>query len=68
MIKCHCGKPLHYSDKKEQKGVQKLVDQLGEFVPVTVGPRTWMVQRHFVALHGIKGKDLADLGFKEVER
>jgi len=66
--KCWCGKPLHYKDKKTEKMVQELVDQLGEFVLVTVAGRTFLVQRHFVALHGIEGKDLSKLGFKEIKR
>jgi hypothetical protein len=65
-MNCHCGRPLHYIDPKIQEMVQRYVNELGEFMPVTVGHRTWMVQRHFVALHGLKAKDLPFLGFQEV--
>ncbi len=64
---CWCGKPLHYKDKKTEKMVQKLVDQLGEFIPVTVAGKTFRVQRHYIALHGIKAKNLAKLGFKKIK-
>lgn len=62
---CHCGRPLHYTDPKIEAQLREITEQLGEFIPVTVGGRTFQVQRHYIALHGIKGKDLASLGFKE---
>lgn len=64
--KCHCGLGLHYTDKETFEKVQSLVDQLGSFLDVTVGAHTYRVQRHYIALHGIKGKDVSTLGFKEV--
>ncbi len=63
---CHCGKPLHYTDKQLEADLMALTRDLGEFVPVTVGKRTWRVQRHYIALHGIKGKDVSALGFEEI--
>lgn len=69
MTNCHCGKPLHYKDKKNQKMVQDLVDQLGEFIPVTRGGKTFSVQRHWIALHGITpDTNLEKLGFKEINQ
>lgn len=67
-IKCHCGKPLHYTDKTKQARVQELVDKLGEFIPVTV-PRkgTWLVQRHYIALHGTKAEEIETLGFRKTK-
>jgi hypothetical protein len=64
--KCHCGQPLHYTDDALRADMEKLTADLGEYLPVTVGKRTWRVQRHYIALHGIKGKDLAALGFEEI--
>lgn len=64
---CACGRPLHYSDPASQAQVQTLVDRLGADVEVTVGNRSWLVQRHYIALHGIKGADLPTLGFPEVK-
>jgi hypothetical protein len=65
---CFCGKPLHYTDPAIQASVQKLVDELGESIPVTTGGRTWMVPRHYIALHGLRAKEIAGLGFEEVTK
>jgi hypothetical protein len=66
---CACGKPLHYSDPAMRKLVEELVADMGECVKLTVGGRGFMVPRHFIALHGIRGSDLPALaeqyGFKE---
>lgn len=64
--KCHCGLDLHYSNSALQKQVQEIVDKFGPYIDVIVGGRTFRVQRHYIALHGIKGKDLSTLGFAEV--
>lgn len=69
---CHCGQPLHYTDQANYRRVRKLVDLLGEYVTITIplpgGTRSWKVQRHYIALHGIKATDLVAgrLGFEEV--
>lgn len=63
---CACGKPLHYSDPVIQQMVQSYVDKLGENEPVTVGGRTWLVPRHYLALHGLNAWELPALGFEEV--
>ena len=64
--KCHCGKPLHYADPVVERMVTALVKQLGEYTPVTVGARTWLVQRHYIALHGLNAWELPTLGFDEI--
>lgn len=66
MNKCHCGLDLHYTDPKLQEQVQEIVDKLGPFIEVIVDGRKWRVQRHYIALHGIKGKDVSKLGFTEL--
>jgi hypothetical protein len=48
---CHCGQPLHYSDKEVQHAMEAMVRDKGPYVPVTVQGRTWRVQRHYIALH-----------------
>jgi len=63
---CACGKPLHYSNPELQSTIQALVDELGELVKVTIGKRAWMVQRHYIALHGLSSVDVQYLGFEEV--
>jgi hypothetical protein len=57
---------LHYSDPKVQKIVERLIANNGPDVRVQVGNRAWMVQRHYIALHGIKARELPSLGFPEV--
>jgi hypothetical protein len=63
---CHCGRPVHYTDPVIERTVRELIRQLGEYIKVTVNGRTWLVQRHYIALHGIKGSELPDLGFQEI--
>lgn len=64
---CHCGKPLHYADPKKAAIMRKMVLDNGAFIPVVACGRTWKVQRHYIALHGIKAKELPYLGFLEVD-
>ncbi len=65
--RCHCGKPLHYIDEDVKRYVFLTIDKLGEYINVTDSSgRTWRVQRHYIALHGIKEQELSTLGFEEV--
>jgi hypothetical protein len=64
---CHCGKPLHYSHPDYREMVQAQIDLLGEFVPVYARGKTWLVPRHYVALHGIKAETVHLMGFKEAK-
>jgi hypothetical protein len=67
MTMCHCGQPLHYTDPEIGKLVANLVRDLGEHLLVRDSRgRQWKVQRHYIALHGIRDADLPDLGFEEV--
>lgn len=59
--RCACGLPLHYINKTKQAEIQSLVDELGEWMPVHVGNEKYLVQRHFIALHGIKGSQIENL-------
>jgi hypothetical protein len=63
---CHCGRPLHYKTDRAADYMRRLVDELGPLVAVSVEGRTWLVQRHYVALHGLKAKELPMLGFEEL--
>jgi hypothetical protein len=66
---CHCGKPLHYTNKALEAQLIQLSADLGEYMNLTIiGGKTYRVQRHYVALHGIKGKDISTLGFEEVKQ
>ena len=62
---CHCGRPLHYSTPAVRERVEHLIWLHGPFVDVTVEGRTWRVQRHYLALHGLKARELPELGFEE---
>ena len=64
--KCWCGRPLHYEDKEFEKQVREVVARFGEYITVEENGRKYQVQRHWIALHGIKGKDISTLGFREV--
>ena len=46
----------------------RLLAHKGEYVTVRVGDRAWLVQRHYLALHGIEARDLPGLGFEEVTK
>lgn len=66
--KCYCGKPLHYTDERLKEYMQKLIAEHGEYATVTClrTDKKYKVQRHYIALHSIKGHELAGLGFEEV--
>ncbi len=64
---CHCGRPLHYTDPDLQEFVRRMIEAQGEFIPVQVGKRWFNVQRHYLALHGLRGVDVARLGFEEIK-
>ncbi len=60
---CHCGKPLHYQSPEVQALVEKTIASLGENVVVTVQGRSWVVPRHYIALHGLASDQVSKLGF-----
>lgn len=62
--RCPCGLPLHYEDKQLQHDVEGIIDKLGPNVLVEYDHKSYSVPRHYVALHGIKGKNVPALGFK----
>jgi len=63
---CYCGLPLHYTDPEIQRSVERLVRELGTHTRVTVSGRTWLVPRHYIALHGLRAAELPMLGFEEI--
>lgn len=64
---CHCGRSLHYTDEVVEGFTKDLIKTLGPTVKVNVGNRTWEVERHYIALHGVRAAELPDLGFPEVD-
>lgn len=65
--KCWCGRPFHYKNKEFEKQVCEVVERFGEYITVEQDGKKYQVQRHWIALHGIKGKDISKLGFREVQ-
>ncbi len=64
MKTCPCGQPLHYNDPIIKATVEQLVADLGEDIQITVlGKGTYLVPRHYVALHGIEASEIEALGF-----
>lgn len=63
---CFCGKPLHYSNPDAEEYMHALVRALGPEIMVRVGRRAFMVPRHYIALHGLKGAEVDKMGFVEV--
>ena len=55
---CACGRPLHYNSADVQATVEKLIQECGEFTDVVVEGKTYCVQRHFIALHGLTAYEL----------
>lgn len=58
--RCACGRPLHYSSPKLHALMEQMIGELGETILVRrlEDNRAWKVQRHFIALHGLKGHEL----------
>ncbi len=64
---CWCGKPLHYSSEKTRAIMEYFVRELGPNVPVVCEDKTYLVPRHYIALHGLKACELPLLGFKTID-
>ena len=46
--------------------VEEIIQREGEEIKVVIGARAWMVQRHYIALHGLSSVDVQYLRFPEV--
>ncbi len=66
---CHCGKPLHYSDKSIEDKMNKIIAEKGRYIAVTCHSDmiTYKVDRHYIALHGLKGSELNTSGFEVIK-
>lgn len=60
---CHCGLELHYSDPKAQAYIESIIAERGPNQQVVLQGVTYLVPRHFIALHGLKAMELPGLGF-----
>jgi hypothetical protein len=64
---CHCGRPLHYSDPGIRNYVMRVIALKGPHMIISDGRgRRWRVPRHYLALHGVKERELSELGFDEI--
>ncbi len=68
MTKCACGKPLHYRNSELKRIIEELSSRLGQEVEVCIGDRRFMVQRHYIALHGLNGPDVESLADQGIIR
>ena len=64
---CYCGMPLHYQCKKTEKQMNEIVQTMGRYTHVVHNDKTYKVDRHFIALHGIRGDLMHAYGFDEVK-
>jgi hypothetical protein len=69
---CPCGRPLHYRAPGVQAYVESLIHDLGSDIEVATPDGTFLVPRHYIALHGISARTLravaAQYSWKEVTR
>lgn len=61
-VRCACGRPLHYDKPETQAVVESLVAKFGPTTIVEVpGLGSYRVQRHYIALHGLRAIELPQL-------
>jgi hypothetical protein len=65
---CACGLPLHYNSPTTRELVNRFVAELGETIVVTTTSGRYAVQRHYLALHGLKAEELPDLALAGIVR
>ena len=65
---CYCGNPLHYKDDFIKQYMHHIVKTKGRFIKITCNGQTYKVDRHYIALHGIKGHELPTLGFEKINK
>lgn len=64
---CHCGKPLHYTMPVVKEFVEEQIRLLGEYIHVQNPDGTFLVPRHYLALHGLSGNEVHLLGFEKIQ-
>jgi hypothetical protein len=65
-VYCHCGRVLHYPTAEAEQQMRRTVARYGPSLYVSDGAVVYIVQRHYVALHGFTGASLPGLGFPTV--
>jgi hypothetical protein len=64
---CYCGRLLHFNSRSIEREIKMAIAKFGYCFDVVNGEKTYRVPRTYIALHGINGKDLSKLGFKEIK-
>lgn len=60
---CYCGQPLHYAQARHRAAMDQIVALKGRYIPVETPDGVFLVCRHYIALHGVRGRDVTKLGF-----
>lgn len=56
---CACGRVLHYNSPDAEAAMRRIITLTGEeFANVHCGGKSWRVQKHYIALHGLKAQEL----------
>ena len=67
---CACGRPLHYASGASRRAIERIIAAVGPTLAIMAQGQTFLVPRHYVALHGVSSLTLAtvarDLGFQMV--
>jgi hypothetical protein len=63
---CHCGQKLHFSNERQKRELEEVINRFGENITIRHGVKKYLVPRTYIALHGIRDKDISKLGFKEI--
>ena len=69
-LECPCEEKRHAVDLDIPVWayIYTTIQKLGETISISLaGGKTYAVPRIYIAIHGLKGKDLSNLGFKEVK-
>lgn len=63
---CCCGRPLHYTNAAVDYATHEGVRKWGPTIDVQVGgaDRAYKVPRHYIALHGLKARELDMLAWR----
>lgn len=61
---------LNYADHDPDQAriALALIEELGEWMTVTVAGVSYRVSRHCIAIHGVVATQIADYGFDRVEK
>lgn len=65
---CACGRPLHYSDPACKVVIDDFVRRLGSDQIVEIEGQKYHVQRHYIALHGLKAAEIESLVERGIAR